>query len=806
MIALLACLSVVLSPQAVPIELKEGLALRGVTRSSRNPVFTDRLLLSLIDSDWKAPKPGDEVAVGEEKRTWVPLKAGEDGSFAGNAFQGGYAFFEVEKAAPEIMVLESSGWGMVYVDGAPRAGDPYGFGYLKMPVKLNAGKTGFLFQSGRGRPRAKLVPPIASAFLNLGDATVPDILAGKAGQYWAGLIVVNATEKWSGDIKLRARVGEGPQTDTIVPPIAPLSFRKIPVPLEAPTLLEPGEAPLTLTLYNAFGMLDFQKLNLRVRGPKQSRKVTFFSEQDGSIQYYGLQPAQTEGDGKALVLTLHGASVEAIGQADAYAGKDWCHIVAPSNRRPYGFDWEEIGRRDALEVLNHARATLKTDPLQTYLTGHSMGGHGAWTVGFHYPDHWAAVAPCAAWISFFSYGGGPRPEPKTPVDEVIYRAANASDTLMMLANSLNFPLYIHHGDRDETVNVREAREMKAHLERINHPNATLHEHPGGGHWFGESVDFPPIFDLFKTVKRIPSTEKQAIDFSSANLAATSRAWWVQILQQEKPLAVSRVRIRRAAGRVIGTTENMAALRLDSEAFAKGVNPRVIEIDDQTISLPNIVDPAPPVTLAKINGRWTGVSPWLEGQKRPEQMGPFKEVFKNRFFFVYGTDGNDEEDRMLLAKVRYDSEVFGYRGNGSVRIVSDREFLRELEEEKGRVYIRKPDIPNVILYGNEQTNSAWSSMLKECPISVRRGEIKVDRQVFRGEGLGCLFVRPRPDDDVALVGVVAATGRAGQRILDRIPYFVSGVHLPDWTVFDTSMLSEGSTGVKAAGFFSNGWRL
>ena len=55
--------------------------------------------------------------------------------------------------------------------------------------------------------------------------------------------------------------------------------------------------------------------------------------------------------GQALFLSLHGASVEAIGQADAYSPKKWGPIVCPTNRRPYGFDWEEWGRWDALEVL-----------------------------------------------------------------------------------------------------------------------------------------------------------------------------------------------------------------------------------------------------------------------------------------------------------------------------------------------------------------------------------------------------------------------------------------------------------------------
>src|SRR5262249_27782755 len=153
--------------------------------------------------------------------------------------------------------------------------------------------------------------------------------------------------------------------------------------------------------------LDTVTLKLRVRQPGQSHKRTFVSDIDGSVQYCAVQPARppapVPGPALALVLTLHGAGVEAIGQADAYAGKTWAHIVAPTTRRPFGFDWEDWGRLDALEVLEVARASLKTDPRRTYLTGHSMGGHGTWHVGVTFPDRFAAIAPSAGWVSFASY-------------------------------------------------------------------------------------------------------------------------------------------------------------------------------------------------------------------------------------------------------------------------------------------------------------------------------------------------------------------------------------------------------------------
>src|SRR5262249_26010394 len=193
---------------------------------------------------------------------------------------------------------------------------------------------------------------------------------------------------------------------------------------------------------------------------------------DGSVQYYALNPARRPPGGTSLpavFLTLHGASVEAIGQADAYSPKAWGHLVAPTNRRPYGFDWEDWGRLDALEVLDLARKQLGTDPQRTYLTGHSMGGHGVWQLGALFPDRFAAIGPSAGWISFASYAGGaPAAASPSPMEELLGRAASPSDTLACVRNYAHHGVYILHGAADDNVPVAQAREMNRRLTEFHH--------------------------------------------------------------------------------------------------------------------------------------------------------------------------------------------------------------------------------------------------------------------------------------------------------------------------------------------------
>ena len=230
---------------------------------------------------------------------------------------------------------------------------------------------------------------------------------------------------------------------------------------------------------------------LRVRQRAQARKCTFRSSIDGSVQYYALVPAipsaaEPPGARPGLVLSLHGAGVEAIGQAESYAPKPGLHIVAPTNRRPYGFDWEDWGRRDAIEVLDLAQRAFGTDPRRTYLTGHSMGGHGTWHLGVTYPNRFAAIAPSAGWISMSSYAGSRRADSPGPVERLMERAGSPSNTLALSRNLAQLGVYVLHGDADDNVPVDEARRMRQVLGEF-HPDFAYHEQPGAGHWWGSRL-------------------------------------------------------------------------------------------------------------------------------------------------------------------------------------------------------------------------------------------------------------------------------------------------------------------------------
>ena len=164
-------------------------------------------------------------------------------------------------------------------------------------------------------------------------------------------------------------------------------------------------------------------------------------------------------------------------------------------------------------------------------------------------------------------------------------------------------------------------------------------------------------------------------------------------------------------------------------------------------------------------------------------------------FVVGTKGSPEENAWALRKARFDAENFWYRGNGFIQIVLDSSFDPAKDPNH-----------NVVLYGNADTNAAWSALLGKGPVQVKSGSIVVGGRETKGDDLGCLFVRPRPGSHVASVGAVCGTGVKGMRLTDRLPFFVSGVGYPDCVLFGPEALTTGLTGVKAAGFFGNDWSV
>lgn len=765
--------------QAQEIVIREGVGIR-VPGARRSAVHTDPVEYKIVTGTWTAPVAG--------KEGWAKVAANAQGDFQGGPTGGGYVFASVDSTSNRIALLEASGHSLVYINGVPRTGDPYSYGYSSLPIELKKGKNELVFLCGRGRLAAKIIDPPKPISIDLRDSTTPDIVRGTTGDLWAGVVIRNATKT-----PLTGLAFEVAGKSTPVWTVPALGVRKVGVQIPIGS-----DGKYEVKLLDKGKVVDTAKLELRVREPGQTYKQTFASQIDGSVQHYAVQPASSATEERALFLSLHGASVEALGQAEAYSPKAWGHLVAPTNRRPFGFDWEEIGRLDALEVLALAKAQLVPDNTKIYLTGHSMGGHGTWQLGAHYPHLFAAIAPSAGWISFQTYAGGQTYSNPTPVEQMLLRAGSPSDTLGLKNNLMSRGIYILHGDADDNVPVAQARQMREAL--TGHKDIQWWEEKGAGHWWdanpepgSDAVDFAPIFDFFSKHRLPRISEVREIDFTTASPGVSSQLHWAHIHQQEKPFVFSRVRLKSfpQLAMFTGTTENVAVLSLAIGVLADGKK-ITLEIDGQKL------EPNQPtinrIYLYKKDGKWSvGGSP-RPNEKSPERCGGFKDVFKNRFALVYGTGGNAEENAWALAKARYDAETFWYRGNGSVDILPDTAIGDKIEDR------------NYVVYGNANTNRAYTKLVDEEVMLSSKGLKYGSTEMPNAKSISAYFIRPRKGSDRTSVGVIGGTDIVGMRLCDRVPIFTSGAAFPDMIVYGPEALVEGTKGVRLAGFFGNDWRV
>ena len=794
----------------------------GMAQSTSTPVdeVMARFLFgqpSGIDSDGVF-----DVDHAGQPRKWQEIAVDDSGTFRDRRLRSGVLYLSYTSDTDQTLLLDASGHSNLLIDGMPHEGDHYDFGWQLIPIHLQPGKHEFVLQGGRfGRMRARLVAPSTPVHFTKRDMTLPDLLREDAEEMMGAIRVVNASGSSLVDARIECRSGDRVATSE-VPRLASRTVRKVPfrIPHVEVSGADTKNVQFEVKLFNGSGdSLATETIVLNVRSKHAHHKRTFVSDIDGSVQYYSVAPASDPSlENPAMFLSVHGASVEATNQAAAYQQKAWGHLVAPTNRRPFGFAWEDWGRLDALEVLAAAERLYSTDRARTYLTGHSMGGHGTWYLGATYPDRWAAIAPCAGYPDLLGYRSGFASridqlseemrhrfgitdamirrmrvlnESKTVFDEIVQRAGNASRTLKLINNYSQYGIYVLHGENDTVVPTAIARDMRRRLGEF-HSDFAYYEYPNGSHWYGNhSVDWKPIFDFFKARSIKPPNEIEEFSFSTASPGVSARSHVVTIVQQDVPLKISSVDFARTQDSVRLETSNVRVLAIEIDKLELDGD-QTIEVDGQAIDA--ATETGSSLHLIHRDGAWVKAgSPPSKKDKGPHRNGGFKDAFRNRFVLVYGTEGTEQENEWYRNRACCDAEKFWYRANGNVEMVSDSQFA--VGDYRDR---------NVVVYGNRDNNAAWELLLKDCPLQVSHGKLTLGNTSLSGTGWGAYFIYPRPDSDLASVGVVTASGVDGMKAAYANHYLVNATTFPDVMIFDQHFLSRGTQSLKCAGFWGNGW--
>jgi hypothetical protein len=119
----------------VPLTWSTALVIKPVGRAGRTPAHTDAIEAALIGGRWARPTNSEAVALpAGASVNWTNLALGTNGWFEHEELQGGYAYLSMVAEQEKVLLLEAAGHAMVYVNGEPRAGDTYSYGYVRLPV------------------------------------------------------------------------------------------------------------------------------------------------------------------------------------------------------------------------------------------------------------------------------------------------------------------------------------------------------------------------------------------------------------------------------------------------------------------------------------------------------------------------------------------------------------------------------------------------------------------------------------------------------------------------------------------------
>jgi len=721
----------------------------------------DQVFDALEQDTFVLPAPGVSFGVN-----WTPVFVGDNHSISNPNIGLFYAAAEIDVPTGHRVFARADSVYYVFTNNRSRqSGDVYHSRKTRIPVGTDEG-TNLVVALCYARSNAaelEMWSTNAEIVFNDLDVTAPDFIEGQDAEQWLGIATLHLGRSSALDVS--AQVVEDATfeaSEVLYDSLAPDTVTQLSFLLRPKAPFTQGDQHWLATLRvesPSFERAYETQVEVATVAAGSRYRQTRRSGVDGSTQYHAVMPPTDVQSGQTygLILSLHGAGVEARGQAGSYSPKDWAYLVAPTNRRRFGFDWEEWGRLDALEALEHAMTTLPIDPERTHLTGHSMGGHGTWNVGVHNTGRFGVIAPSAGWISFELYAGPDHPA------GLIGRARGHSQTLDFVDNFRDNYVYIIHGDADDNVPVSHARQMYQTLQPIV-ADLEYHEEPGAGHWWdldsneegADCVDWDPMIEVMRL--RTRELTPLSFHFSSSAPWVSSQHSFVTVLSATSPLANFTVDATTTTATLVElSTTNVRSMVLDGAALI-GEGVTTVVVDDATHTLT-----AAPLEIGPQDG------------KTPPQYGPLNQLWHRPFCFVYDETG-PAAYRWYAAYLLSD---WSLTGNGHGCAVALGDLTPAIEDGYNLIYlgVDMSDIP-----GSGALPFTWDS-----------GGVTVGGTQYAASALAFIY----PDGDKVAGYFYAPAGV--EYLLFRYSPWSSRSGMPDYFVWAES-------GLVGSGFFDGDWQF
>ena len=550
-------------------------------------------------------------------------------------------------------------------------------------------------------------------------------------------------------------------------------------------------------------LMEYEEMMLERRGtPARIRphgfvRLAYVDEVDGSPQYCRayLPPEYDPAKKWPLVIQMHGYNpanpgyVRWWGADERHSGinTEFSNHQGVIYMEPHGrgnTQYLGMGDNDVQRVIAEAKRLFNVDEDRIYLTGDSMGGWGTWNVATRHPDMFAAIAPVFGGTDYHAQMSEEDLAGLTPRDRFF---SEKQSSWSMADGLLNIPIYVHHGDADQAVNVEYSRWGVRLLQRWGY-DVRYHEYPGRSHEALESQNGNLNIEWFLQHRRNPNPRH--VRLRSAELRNAS-AYWVHVRQSASPLAFMAVDAEIVDGN---------ELRLDTENILD------IELTPSTA----LVDTAKPVNVV-----WNGAAREvrLEGGKvhlaaagyRPAALhkngrlpGSIADFAVTPFAVVIGTISKDPGMVTLC------------HAKASVFI----ENWREWQKQEPRVFadtaIGEAEMAkySLLLVGGAEANKVTARLADGIPVRISADRISIDGRDFPVKDAALQMIYPHPLNPERYVWIAAGTSTNGmyfnelnpQRLYDW-DYVIRDGLIPAYqqrtSMLDTRIVS---------GMFDSNWRF
>ena len=541
---------------------------------------------------------------------------------------------------------------------------------------------------------------------------------------------------------------------------------------------------------------------------------------DDGLQPYALSIPESYDETKPIRLDviLHGFSLS-INEASFIASHDTGKSVDSAQdyikmevfgRTNNSYRWG--GEADVLEAVQAVRKHYNIDPNRIVLRGFSMGGAGAWAVGLHHSDFWAALEAGAG-------GAGSRnsfkPDNTPPHPGSTFRVYNMADWALNIAN---MPTVGYGGEKDPQLAASVTIRQQLETEGYQFEGKGLNHYPVANPSLGD-LRIAFLVGPDTEHKWHPDSKKESDEFIAAACAKGLHA----------PKHIRFVTYSARYGscfnfKIDGLEHHYDRSEIDAitsddghhqEVKTKNISrllmdyPRAgvaITLDGQSFPFKptRVTENLPSVLFDKKSGKWQ--SSFIKPadlasdktlRKKPGIQGPINDFLMDSFLVVRPTGQPNNALANDYAKASLESFAKSYAKwmRADVRIKDDRAVTRE-------------DVAahHLILFGDPASNSILALLAKDLPIEWSKQSIKVGRESYSAADHIPSFICANPKNPNRYVVVNAGHNTMKRGETRKLPV-VNFQRLGDYAVLK---LENSGDEIKdqtvVEGLFDEQWRV